>query len=41
MEGAGTVEVVGAEVTTCKPGDRVVYSGMPARRTRGVSVLVP
>jgi NADPH2:quinone reductase len=25
MEGAGVVEAVGAEVTSCKPGDRVAY----------------
>jgi NADPH:quinone reductase len=29
MEGAGTVEAIGAEVDVVKPGDRVVYSSMP------------
>jgi NADPH:quinone reductase len=29
MEGAGTIEAVGAEVGAFKPGDRVVYSAMP------------
>jgi NADPH2:quinone reductase len=29
MEGAGTIEAVGAEVHAFKPGDRVVYSSMP------------
>ncbi len=28
-EGAGVVEAVGPDVTTCKPGDRVAYAGGP------------
>ena len=29
FEGAGTVEAVGPEVTSLKPGDRVAYHGAP------------
>ena len=29
LEGAGVVEMVGAEVTDFKPGDRVAYAGIP------------
>jgi NADPH:quinone reductase len=29
IEGAGTIEAIGGEVQTFKPGDRVVYSSMP------------
>ncbi|GBQ42630.1 quinone oxidoreductase family protein [Komagataeibacter europaeus] len=39
FEGAGTVEAVGANVTSLRPGDRVAYHGMPMGAYTEVRVL--